>query len=121
MPTIVLARGRTVSDPVSRREFHRADMLVLRARLRFSEASAGQARLRSSGASAEQSAEVAVSGRLLDRHGLPLTDLPVTPGAGTCELRLPLGTLGPGDYVVELVARTGDEVAQQYVAFRVLP
>ena len=54
----------------------------------------------------------AVAGRLLDRRGQPLTDLPLTPGLETPELRLALGNLGPGDYVIEL--------AQQYIAFRVV-
>jgi hypothetical protein len=35
-------------------------------------------------------------------------------------LQLVLGNLGPGDYIIELCARAGDESAQQYVAFRVL-
>jgi hypothetical protein len=46
--------------------------------------------------------------------------LPVTPGAEASELRLALGNLGPGDYVIELTARAGDQAAQQYVAFRVV-
>ena len=32
----------------------------------------------------------------------------------------PLGNLGPGDYVIELNAKAGDEAAQQFVAFRVV-
>jgi VWFA-related protein len=90
-PTIALARGRTVGEPVARREFHRTDTLVVRA-------SAAQAD--------------AIPGHLLDRRGQPLTELPLTPGAERPELRLPLGNLGPGDYVIEL--------GQQYVAFRVV-
>jgi hypothetical protein len=57
---------------------------------------------------------------LLDRRGQPLTELPVTPAGETSELRLMLGSLGPGDYVIELTARTGGEVAQQFVAVRVV-
>jgi hypothetical protein len=49
-----------------------------------------------------------------------MADLPVTPSAGTCELRLGLGNLGPGDYLIELSAQAGDEAARQYVAFRVV-
>jgi VWFA-related protein len=98
-PTIGLARGRAVGDPVSRREFRRTDTLVIRA-----------ATIRAP----------AVSGRLLDRRGQPLTDLPVTPATEACELRLALGNLGPGDYVIELSAGAGDEAARQYVAFRVV-
>ena len=100
--TIGVARGRLVGEPVTRREFRRTDTLVVRAPLRSSEASAGQ-----SGAES-----VTVSGRLLARRGQPLTDLPLTPAAATPELRLALGNLGPGDYVIEL--------ALQYIAFRVV-
>jgi len=44
--------------------------------------------------------------------GDPLTDLPLMPDTATPELRLALGNLGPGEYVIEL--------AQQFIAFRVL-
>jgi hypothetical protein len=98
-PTIALARGRTVGEPVARREFHRTDTLVIRTLVRSSGAPAGHA-------------TPVTPGRLLDRRGQPLTELPLTTGAETPELRLALGNLGPGDYVIEL--------AQQYVAFRVV-
>jgi VWFA-related protein len=90
-PTIAVARGRLVGAPVSRREFHRTDTLVIRG---------------------VEGRTPPAAGRLLDRRGQPLTDLPLSPGEGTPEVRLPLGNLGPGDYVVEL--------AQQYIAFRVV-
>ena len=98
-PTIAVVRGRVVGDPVSRREFHRTDTLVIRAQTKRTPA---------------------VSARLLNGRGQPLTDLPVTPGADACELRLALGNLGPADYVIEFTARFGDETAQQYIAFRVV-
>lgn len=108
-PTIGVARGRLVGDPVGRREFRRTDTIVIRARLRGG-AAAGKA----------DEGTPAVSGRLLDRRGQPLTDLPLTPGTDEPEVRLALGNLGAGDYVVELIARSGDETVQQYVAFRVV-
>jgi VWFA-related protein len=98
-PTIGLARGRLVGDPVTRREFRRTDTVVVRA---------------------ETARDPAVTGRLLDRRGQPLTELPTTLAGGTSELRLALGNLGPGDYVIELSARAGDEAAHQFVAFRVV-
>jgi hypothetical protein len=57
---------------------------------------------------------------LLDRRGQPLTDLPVTAGTAASEVRLPLGNLGPGDYVIELNASADGEAAQQLMAFRVV-
>jgi VWFA-related protein len=108
-PTLGVARGRTVGEPVNRREFRRTDVLVVRALLRASGASAGQA----------AEAAPATSSRLLDRRGQPLADLPIAPAGGALELRLALGNLGAGDYVIEITARAGDEAAQQFVAFRV--
>jgi VWFA-related protein len=98
-PTIAILHARIIGDPVARHEFHRTDTLVVRAAL---------------------TRTPAVSGRLLDRYGQPLTEVPVTVSDDACELRLPLGSVGPGDYVIELAGKAGDEAAQQYVAFRVL-
>ena len=109
-PTMAVVRGRIVGDPIARHEFHRIDTVVVRALLRSSGASAGQA----------GALTPLVSARLLDRRGQPLTDVPVTAAADVAELRLALGNLGAGDYVIELTARAGEESAQQYVAFRVL-
>ena len=61
-----------------------------------------------------------VKGRLLSRLGQRLTDLPVSIGTNVCELTLALGSLGPGDYVVELSARSGEATARRYLAFRVV-
>jgi VWFA-related protein len=109
VPTIGVARGRTVGEPVKRREFRRTDVLVVRALLRSSDASAEKA----------GEATPVTSGRLLDRRGQALADLPMTPAGEASELRLALGNLGPGDYVIEITARAGAEAAQQFVAFRV--
>jgi VWFA-related protein len=98
-PTIAVARGRTVGEPAARREFRRTDTLLVRV---------------------VTARTASVAGRLLDRRGQPLTDLPVTPAAEASELRLALGNLGPGDYVIEMTGRAGDEAAQQFVAFRVV-
>jgi VWFA-related protein len=100
--TVSLARGRTVGEPLARREFRRTDTLVVRAPLRSAGAAAGPA----------ASPTPVTSGRLLDRRGQPLTELPLTADTDNAEVRLALGNLGPGDYVIEL--------AQQYVAFRVV-
>jgi hypothetical protein len=84
---------------VQRREFRRADALSVRA------ATAHHA---------------VVSARLLDRFGRPLTTLPVTATGESCQLTLNLGSLGAGDFVIELSAGAGDDSAQQFVAFRVV-
>jgi len=98
-PTIALARGRVVGEPVQRHEFRRTDTIVVRA------ATTG---------------EPAVTGRLLDRVGKALADVAVRTSADGCELMLPLGNLGAGDYVIEVSARGTAGSAQQFVAFRLL-
>ena len=105
-PTIAVAHGKIVGEPVKRREFSRTDTLVVRTSLRSPGASSGQPPV--------------VSGRLLSKRGVPLTELPVSTVSDAPEIRLPLGSLGPGDYVVELTARSGSEAAQQLVAFRLV-
>jgi VWFA-related protein len=97
-PTVAIARGRVASDPVARREFRRTDTILVRA------ATTGGP---------------AVSARLLNHTGRPLTDLPVSPAPDRCDLTLALGSLGAGDYVIEFTAQKGSETAQQFVAFRV--
>jgi len=49
-----------------------------------------------------------------------LADLPAVVADGTCEVTVPLGSVGAGDYVLEMSAKTDGEAAQQFVAFRVL-
>jgi hypothetical protein len=61
-----------------------------------------------------------VTARLLDHVGKPLTDVPVTPTEAGCEMTLPLGSLGSGDYVIELSARGTAGAVEQFVAFRLL-
>ena len=49
-PTIAVARGRSLGEAVTRREFRRTDTLVIHALLRSSPASAGQVEARTDGA-----------------------------------------------------------------------
>ena len=99
IPTLSVARGRSTAAPVRRREFRRTDTLVVRA---------------------TTMPHAQVTARLLDRFGRTLTELPASSGADGCELTLALGNVGPGDYLIELAGRAGDQAARQFVAFRVL-
>jgi hypothetical protein len=97
--TVAVARGRTIGEPLTRREFRRTDTLVFRG---------------------VTTGTPAVAARLLDRFGRRLTDLPVVSTAGSAELTLALGNLGAGDYVIEFSAAADGTEAQQYVGFRVV-
>ena len=89
--------GRIAAETATRREFRRTDTILIRA------ATNGDAE---------------VSARLLNHTGQPVTALPVTRKADRCELTLALGSLAAADYVVEIAARAGEQMAQQFVAFR---
>ena len=62
-----------------------------------------------------------VTARLLNRSGDPMQDLPVPapPASGQVQVDLPLSSLAPGEYLVELKAKGGAGEAKQLVAFRV--
>jgi VWFA-related protein len=96
-PTVALLRGRIAGETVARREFRRTDTILIRA---------------------ATAADAVVSARLLNHTGQPLTDLAVVRTAGTAEVTLALGSLGAADYVLELTARIKEQMAQQFIAFR---
>lgn len=61
-----------------------------------------------------------VSGRLLNRAGASMSDLPFKPAAGsTFETELPLSSLAAGEYLIEFTASTEAGKAQETIAFRV--
>jgi VWFA-related protein len=65
----------------------------------------------------------AVTAQLLNRIGSPmrrLMQLEVPSPAGTVQFDLPLASLAPDEYRVELVARTGTQEAREVVLFRVV-
>jgi hypothetical protein len=97
-PIVSLVRARTIT-PITRREFHRTDTILVRA---------------------VTARQPTVTASLLDRFGKRLIDLPVTTSPDACQLTLPLGNLGPGDYVLQLSARLATETTTEYVAFRVV-
>ena len=62
----------------------------------------------------------AVSGRLLNRAGASMSDLPFKAAAGsTFETELPLSSLAAGEYLIEFTASTEAGKAQETIAFRV--
>jgi len=100
-PAVMVARVRGASQLAPRREFTRRDQLLIQITV------------------AEPPPAVVV--RLLDRLGSRLTDLPATTAGGLCEVKLLLGSLGLGDYVVEFEAAAASGPERRHVAFRVAP
>jgi VWFA-related protein len=99
-PTFALQRGARDPELVAQPAFARSQRVVVRAPIVGGE-------------------PVDVTAQLLDRLGRPLTALTVTTFAGSCDIPLTLGSFGPGDYVVHIVARRGTEQVEHYAAFRV--
>ena len=62
-----------------------------------------------------------VTARLLNRSGDAMQDLqvPIPPASGQVQLDVPLSSLAPGDYLVELKAKGSVGEAKQLIAFRV--
>jgi hypothetical protein len=64
-----------------------------------------------------------VSAQLLNRTGATmraLTQVPTSLPGGAVQFDLPLSSLAPDDYRVELVAKTGNQEAREVVLFRVV-
>lgn len=107
-------RGRTVRDlndiranpaaaPAVDREFSRAERLLVRIQ-----------------GYAPGGVTPAITGRLLNRSGTAMSDLPFKPAAdGFFETELPLSALAAGEYLIELTAQTESGKAQDTIAFRV--
>ncbi|MEC8952637.1 MAG: VWA domain-containing protein [Acidobacteriota bacterium] len=98
---------RADPDPIPEagREFRRTDRLLVRVE-----------------AYSQGSSEPKVAAKLLNRGGQSMADLPVQPSpvaASTYVLDLPLSSLAPGEYLIELTAIVGDETDQQLLAMRV--
>jgi VWFA-related protein len=117
LSTPSVLRGRTVRElqalradpaaaPAASREFTRAERLIVRVR---AYAPGGQA--------------PALTAKLLNRTGKPMSDLPVkapAEGTGDYEAEIPLSALAAGEYLVEFKASApGGGEAKQLVAFRV--
>jgi hypothetical protein len=109
-------RGRTVPEfqaivadakalPVIEREFRRTDRLLVRV---AAQSSGGTAVL---------------NARMLNREGGEMSTLQVTPApfGGLHQIDVPLASLPPGEFLIEVIAKDGGEQASTLVAFRVTP
>jgi hypothetical protein len=93
------------APPVVSREFSRAERLLVRVQ-----------------AYAPQPERPVVTARLLSRLGQPLrelTPLPNEPASAVVQFDLPLGSLGNGEYGIELVAQGPPAQVKELILFRV--
>ena len=62
-----------------------------------------------------------MSAKLLGRMGHPIRDLPVAPAAtpGDNAIDLPLAAFANGEYVIEVIAKSGARNASDRITFRV--
>ncbi|HVZ22509.1 MAG TPA: hypothetical protein VG871_15655, partial [Vicinamibacterales bacterium] len=100
---MMLVRNDPNAAPTADRDFSRAERLLIR----FDAYSAN-------GAAPD------VTGKLLNRAGRPMADVPIqaTPGK-PFQIDFPLASLAAGEYILELDAKTPSGTAQQMVAFKV--
>ncbi len=98
-----IKKAESTVPPTADRSFARTDRLFIR-----------------TAAYAPGDATPAMAARLLNRNGEPMADVPVrTPTPGAAEIDFPLSGLAPGDYLIEVSARTEQGTAQKLVAFKV--
>jgi hypothetical protein len=114
LSTPAIFRARTVRDvqniranpataPTVDRDFSRSERILIRV-----------------SAYAPGGVTPAVAGKLMNRAGAPMADLPMqTFGLNTFETELPLSSLAAGEYLIELTATTESGTAKDTIAFRV--
>ncbi len=100
---MMLLRNNLDAAPIAVREFNRAERLLIRV---DAYASAG--------------AKPDVTAKLLNRDGHAMADVPVQAADGKpFQIDLPLASLAPGEYVLELDAKAGPGTAQQMIGFKI--
>jgi hypothetical protein len=114
LSTPAIFRARTVKDvqniranpataPTVDRDFSRSERILIRV-----------------SAYAPGGVTPSVAGKLMNRGGAPMADLPMqTFGLNTFETELPLSSLAAGEYLIELTATTPSGTAKDTIAFRV--
>jgi VWFA-related protein len=71
---------------------------------------------------ASGSAAPEITATILNTKGEPIVSVPTTPAATAgVRVRLPLTSLSPATYVLEITARLGADRAQDRIAFRIVP
>jgi VWFA-related protein len=100
---MMLLKNNLDAPPIAKREFNRAERLLIRV-----------------DAYAPSGAKPEVTAKLLNRDGHTMADVPVQSDQGKpFSIDLPLASLAPGEYVLELDAKAPSGSAQQMVGFKI--
>jgi len=100
---MMLLKNNLDAAPIAKRDFSRAERLLIRV-----------------DAYAASGAKPEVTAKLLNRDGNAMADVPVQAAEGKpFSIDLPLASLAPGEYVLELDAKAGSGTAQQMVGFKI--
>ncbi len=100
---MMLLKNNLDAAPIAKRDFSRAERLLIRV-----------------DAYAPSGAKPEVTARLLNRDGNPMADVPVQAADGKpFSIDLPLASLAPGEYILELDAKAPSGTAQQMVGFKI--
>jgi hypothetical protein len=100
---MMLLRNNLDAPPIANREFSRGERLLIRV-----------------GAYSSAGTQPDVTAKLLNREGHAMADVPVQAAEGKpFQIDLPLASLAPGDYILELDAKAGSATAQQMVGFKI--
>jgi hypothetical protein len=100
---MMLLKNNLDAPPIAKRDFSRAERLLIRV-----------------DAYAPSGEKPDVSAKLLNRDGHAMADVPVQSDQGKpFSIDLPLASLAPGEYVLELDAKAASGTAQQMVGFKI--
>jgi hypothetical protein len=100
---IAVLKADPASAPTPDREFRRTERLAVRVE-----------------AYARQGGEPAVTAKLLNRSGQSMAQIPVQTAGASRYADLPLASLAPGEYLVEITATAGGNSSQEVLAIRVI-
>jgi hypothetical protein len=100
---IVALKADPAAAPTPDREFRRTERLAIRVE-----------------AYARQGGEPSVTAKLLNRSGQSMTELPVQASGALRYADVPVASLAPGEYLVEITATAGGNSSQEVLAIRVI-
>jgi hypothetical protein len=100
---IAALKADPAAAPTPDREFRRTERLAIRVE-----------------AYARQGGEPSVTAKLLNRSGQSMTELPMQASGALRYADVPVASLAPGEYLVEITATAGGNSSQEVLAIRVI-